>query len=107
MNLSNNQISNIEKNAFSCLKELKGLVLSNNKIKYLDNDVFKLNKKLTLLDLSGNCIEEYTFCKHLINLRYLILSTTEKKIPWNELPRKFKISDASEITPESMELIRL
>jgi len=76
LDLTGNKITEITKDTFSGLTELKVLSLSYNAIKSIDPDAFKDNTKLSNLDLKGNKITEITTdtFSGLTELQYLNLS---------------------------------
>lgn len=57
LDLSNNRISTIEKEAFTDLEDVIYLYLSRNEIVQLDEDVFKKNNRLEFLKLDNNIID--------------------------------------------------
>lgn len=57
LNLSNNQISKIDKNAFKSFENLTKLILRKNKLSEFDPETFKDMKNLETIDLSFNLIK--------------------------------------------------
>ena len=55
--LANNEIGNIDGDAFSSLEQLRILDLSNNKITFILNETFIYLKYLTRLQMAGNCLK--------------------------------------------------
>ncbi|MFX1337732.1 MAG: leucine-rich repeat domain-containing protein, partial [Promethearchaeota archaeon] len=78
LNLSNNQISNIEE--LLKLKNLTHLYISNNKIKNLENlEYFKELPNLKYVDISGNPILEHLNSHNFKNNRFSNIKIVLKK----------------------------
>ncbi|XP_060583906.1 uncharacterized protein LOC132740065 [Ruditapes philippinarum] len=75
LDLSNNEIKDVQKNAFTMQTKLETLILANNKLTTLPLDVFDNLSYLISLDLSSNRITkvEQRYFKHLTKLENLNL----------------------------------
>lgn len=83
IDLSNNQIDNIDGQAFAPLQYLTSLDLSNNKIKKLNDQLFIKNHKLNYLNLENNILRTFDYSifslcvSHSINVRLPTSQITE------------------------------
>ncbi|XP_036996252.2 toll-like receptor 1 [Artibeus jamaicensis] len=73
LDISRNNISEIETSDMLSLSKLKILIVSHNRIQSLDISVFKFNKELEYLDLSNNKLKKIS-CHPVVNLKHLDLS---------------------------------
>ncbi|XP_059529335.1 toll-like receptor 1 [Myotis daubentonii] len=73
LDLSQNDISELQASDILLLSKLRVLRISHNRIQYLDMSVFKFNQELEYLDLSHNELEKIS-CHHTVNLKHLDLS---------------------------------
>ena len=86
LDLSNNEIEEIDFRLFESLSNLKSLWLFNNKLKRIDPNTFKGHDKLEILSLYNNQIEEIDsrLFESLSNLKVLWLNNNKLK----EIDRK-------------------
>ncbi|XP_045140058.1 toll-like receptor 6 [Echinops telfairi] len=73
LNVSHNNISDLQVSDISFLSELEILILSHNRIQQLDLSVFRFNQDLEYLDLSHNQLWKLS-CHPLVSLKHLDLS---------------------------------
>ncbi|XP_070254026.1 toll-like receptor 1 [Myotis yumanensis] len=73
LDLSQNDISELQASDILLLSKLRVLIISHNRIQYLDMSVFKFNQELEYLDLSHNELEKIS-CHSTVNLKHLDLS---------------------------------
>lgn len=88
LDLSNNQLSEIDNYVFSDSAHLKDLILSNNHIKAINNNAFERCPRLKKLDLSKNQLSKLeTSLIHIRSLQNLNLSYNNfDHLEWNEIP---------------------
>ncbi|KAL2780125.1 toll-like receptor 1 precursor, partial [Daubentonia madagascariensis] len=73
LNISQNNISEIQTSDILSLSKLRILIISHNRIQHLDIGVFKFNQELEYLDLSHNKLGKIS-CHPTVNLKHLDLS---------------------------------
>uniref|UniRef100_A0A8C5LAD8 Toll-like receptor 1 n=1 Tax=Jaculus jaculus TaxID=51337 RepID=A0A8C5LAD8_JACJA len=73
LNISHNNISQLQISDISSLSKLRILIMSHNRIQCLDIGVFKFNTELEYLDLSHNKLEKIS-CHPTVNFKHLDLS---------------------------------
>ncbi|XP_070166621.1 protein artichoke isoform X1 [Polyergus mexicanus] len=76
LDLSYNELSHLEDNAFFDLQHLLFLSISHNSLSRFNSDVFKSVSNLLQLDLSANFLQEFptNALRHLTNLKFLNIS---------------------------------
>jgi hypothetical protein len=113
LDLSKNNIQEIEANAFVGLKDIKQIHLSGNKITALKNEIFKNNTKLEYIDFKENEIEMINpkIFKSLnsmtkVNINNLSLTVQEAKAENGNLKSCFKhYSSVEKITSENIRIL--
>ncbi|XP_075400548.1 toll-like receptor 6 [Tenrec ecaudatus] len=80
LNVSHNNISDLQFSAISFLSELEILILSHNGIQQLDLSVFRFNQDLEYLDLSHNQLWKIS-CHPVVSLKHLDLSYNDFGAP--------------------------
>ncbi|XP_051020751.1 toll-like receptor 1 [Acomys russatus] len=73
LNISQNNISELQTSDILSLSKLRVLIMSYNRLQYLDISVFKFNLDLEYLDLSHNELRVIS-CHPAVNLKHLDLS---------------------------------
>jgi Leucine-rich repeat (LRR) protein len=79
LDLSNNNLTNIDKDLFKYNTQLQYLYLNNNKLTNLNKDLFKYNTQLQYLDLSYNKLTnlDKDLFKYNTQLQYLYLNNNK------------------------------
>ncbi|XP_040822206.1 toll-like receptor 6 [Ochotona curzoniae] len=80
LDVSQNNISELQVSDIRFLSALRMLTLSHNRLQQVDFSVFKFNKDLEYLDLSHNQLRNLT-CHPVVNFKHLDLSFNDFDVP--------------------------
>ncbi len=82
LDLSNNELTNVQSHYFEHLTNLKTLILKGNPITEVQSDAFDMLEKLRKFDIRGHLIKDHESLETINNLDEIALEDVE--IPINE-----------------------